>query len=65
MSHFPAKFRLNCGTHVIAANMPWKMANRISGTLVLPTDGAARTSFIPKFARSPMKLPAVWEKAKE
>ena len=54
-----------CNTHVMAANMPWKMANRRSGTLLLPTDGAARTLRKPKFSRSPIYLPAEWEKASE
>src|SRR5207247_2285373 len=53
------------GTHVIAANMPWKIANIRSGILGLPTDGRARTPLKPKFAKSPKNFPAVWEKVRE
>jgi hypothetical protein len=52
-------------THVIAANIPWKIANRRSGTLALPTDGAPRTPLKPKLSRLPIYLPAEWEKANE
>lgn len=47
------------------ANMPWNTAKRRSGTLVLPTEGAARTPLNPKLARSPIYDPAVCEKASE
>lgn len=56
---------LELETHVIAANIPWNTAKSRSGTLGLPTEGAARTSLKPKFDRSPMYFPAVWEKASE
>lgn len=46
-------------THVIQANMPWKTANKRSGTLALPTDGAPRTPLNPKLLKSPIYFPAV------
>jgi hypothetical protein len=53
------------GTDVMAANMPWYIANTRSGILELPTLGAPNTFLKPMFRRSPMYLPALWEKVKE
>jgi hypothetical protein len=50
---------------VMAANMPWYIANTRSGILELPTLGAPNTFLKPMFRRSPMYLPALWEKVKE
>ena len=41
------------------------MANSKSGTLLLPTEGLARTSRKPMLSRLPRNLPALCEKAKE
>jgi hypothetical protein len=48
----------------IYQNKSWYRQKTISGMTGLPPDGAAITCFMPKFAMSPMKGPAVREYAK-